>query len=42
MQIALDGLIDVAAHVTAYIDFPEEDIPPATVESLGGQLQAAE
>lgn len=42
VQAALDGLIDVAAHVTAYIDFPEEDIPPATVESLGGQLQAAE
>lgn len=31
---AVDRLISVAAHVEAYIDFPEEDIAPATVQEL--------
>lgn len=35
---AADILINVAAHVEAYIDFPEEDIAPDTTESLLCQL----
>lgn len=39
---AVDVLINVAAHVEAYIDFPEEDIAPDTTESLLAQLDDAE
>lgn len=35
---AADVLINVAAHVEAYIDFPEEDIAPDTTEVLLAQL----
>lgn len=35
---AADVLINVAAHVEAYIDFPEEDIAPDTTETLLRQL----
>ena len=35
---AADILINVAAHVEAYIDFPEEDIAPDTTETLLAQL----
>lgn len=35
---AADILINVAAHVEAYIDFPEEDIAPDTTETLLTQL----
>ncbi len=38
---AVDTLINVAAHVEAYIDFPEEDIAPDTTESLLAQLDSA-
>lgn len=39
---AVDRLISVAAHVEAYIDFPEEDISPATVQELLEGLDAVE
>ncbi len=35
---AADILINVAAHVEAYIDFPEEDIAPDTTDTLLRQL----
>lgn len=38
---AADTLINVAAHVEAYIDFPEEDIAPDTTDTLLQQLDAA-
>ena len=38
---AADTLINVAAHVEAYIDFPEEDIAPDTADILLLQLDAA-
>ena len=38
---AADTLINVAAHVEAYIDFPEEDIAPDTTDSLLAQLDSA-
>ena len=34
VQAAADKLIDIAAHVEAYIDFPEEDIAPDTTTEL--------
>ena len=34
VQVAADRLIDIAAHVEAYIDFPEEDIAPDTTAEL--------
>lgn len=37
---AADTLINVAAHVEAYIDFPEEDIAPDTADSLLQQLDS--
>ncbi len=39
---AADILINVAAHVEAYIDFPEEDIAPDTTETLLSQLDEVE
>lgn len=41
VQAAADILIDVAAHTEAYIDFPEEDISPSTIDSLIAQLDSA-
>ena len=38
VEAAVDILINVAAHVEAYIDFPEEDIAPDTTETLLAQL----
>ena len=35
---AADILINVAAHVEAYIDFPEEDIAPDTTDTLLAQI----
>lgn len=35
---AADILINVAAHVEAYIDFPEEDIAPDTTDALLAQV----
>ncbi len=35
---AADILINVAAHVEAYIDFPEEDIAPDTADTLLAQI----
>lgn len=34
VSAAADSLISVAAHVEAYIDFPEEDIAPDTTQQL--------
>lgn len=34
VESAVDRLISVAAHVEAYIDFPEEDIAPDTTQEL--------
>lgn len=34
VETAVDRLISVAAHVEAYIDFPEEDIAPDTTQEL--------
>lgn len=34
VQAAADKLVDIAAHVEAYIDFPEEDIAPDTTAQL--------
>lgn len=46
VQQAADQLIDIAAHVEAYIDFPEEDIAPDTaaellrgLDDIAGQLR---
>ena len=39
---AVDVLINVAAHVEAYIDFPEEDIAPDTTDALLLQLDEVE
>ena len=46
VQQAADKLIDIAAHVEAYIDFPEEDIAPDTaaellrgLDDIAGQLR---
>jgi tRNA modification GTPase len=39
---AADTLINVAAHVEAYIDFPEEDIAPDTTDALLLQLDEVE
>ncbi len=38
VEAAVDKLISVAAHVEAYIDFPEEDIAPDTTQQLTGAL----
>jgi len=35
-----DTLVDVLAHVEAHIDFPDEDIEPATARSLKDRLAA--
>ncbi len=42
VEEAVDRLIDVAAHVEAYIDFPEEDIAPDTAAELLAGLEAVE
>ncbi len=42
VEAVADRLINVAAHVEAYIDFPDEDIAPDTVESLLAGLDAVE
>jgi len=36
-----ESLIELLAHVEAYIDFPDEDIDPATGEALLAKLDAA-
>lgn len=36
-----DQLVRVLAHIEAYIDFPEEDIAPETVEQLVARLETA-
>ena len=40
VESAVDRLISVAAHVEAYIDFPEEDIAPDTTQELVDALDA--
>lgn len=40
VQAAVDALVDVAAHVEAYIDFPEEDIDPQSQEQMEQSLAA--
>jgi len=37
-----DGLLDLLAHVEAFIDFPEEDIDPETGAALLARLAAAQ
>lgn len=36
---AVDKLLDVAAHIEAYIDFPEEDIPLHTQQQLAATVE---
>lgn len=40
VSAAADRLISVAAHVEAYIDFPEEDIAPDTTQQLVEEVEA--
>lgn len=40
VSAAADCLISVAAHVEAYIDFPEEDIAPDTTQQLVEEVEA--
>lgn len=40
VEAAVDKLISVAAHVEAYIDFPEEDIAPDTTQELVNAVDA--
>lgn len=40
VSAAADRLISVAAHVEAYIDFPEEDIAPDTTQQLVAAVDA--
>lgn len=40
VQLAADKLVGIAAHVEAYIDFPEEDIAPDTTAELVQGLDA--
>lgn len=40
VEAAVDRLINVAAHVEAYIDFPEEDIAPDTTQELMETVEA--
>lgn len=42
VQEALDMLVEVSAHTTAYIDFPEEEITPDTVGEMVRKLTAAD
>lgn len=42
VQAAIDRLLDVAAHIEAYIDFPEEDIDPHSLDRLEGDLAAVQ
>lgn len=42
VQEALDLLVDVTAHTTAYIDFPEEEIAPDTVGQMVSKLASAD
>lgn len=42
VQEALDLLVDVTAHTTAYIDFPEEEIAPDTVGQMLAKLHEAD
>ncbi len=36
------ALTDIRVHVEAWLDFPDEELPPADLERLGTKLQAAE
>ncbi len=38
VNLAREELLQVLAHLEAYIDFPEDDIAPETMDKLGGQL----
>ncbi len=42
VQAAADKLIDIAAHLGAYIDFPEEEISPDTTEQLAAAMLAVQ
>jgi tRNA modification GTPase len=39
MRTLIDELVDVVARVEAYIDFPEEDLPPEDQQQLTAQVQ---
>lgn len=38
VQELVDQLLQVLAHIEAYIDFPEEDLPPQDRDTIGGGL----
>ena len=40
VEAAADQLISTAAHLGAYIDFPEEEISPDTMEQLAAAMQS--
>ncbi len=42
VQAAIDTLLNVAAHLEAYIDFPEEDISPQSTEAMQSSLSEVE
>lgn len=42
IQSAIDTLLNVAAHLEAYIDFPEEDISPQSKADMQTSLKGAE
>ncbi len=42
VQAAIDSLLTLAAHVEAYIDFPEEDISPQTLSEMQTSLRSVE
>lgn len=42
VQAAADRLISTAAHLEAYIDFPEEEISPDTTEQLASAMSEVE
>ncbi len=42
VQAAIDSLLTLAAHVEAYIDFPEDDISPQTVTNMQTALRSIE
>lgn len=41
VQSVADTILHVAAHVEAYIDFPEEDIAPQSMQEMAARLAAA-
>lgn len=42
VEAAIEELLDTSAHLTAYVDFPEEDIEPASRAALEAGVEAVE